>query len=572
MMIGLSPTCLRVATIAGGELTRVNCTPLEPGDWDQAWSQGLTPLDGHLSSAVKALGIRRGTAARVAYIGPKAGAEMFNLPAHGPTALRAAELSLREMLPERADTWPVAVQQLHRDAATEPKDTGEPGEPGRTHVLGISDSAPGSNTVAAWLRRAALGVDGLIPLKAAALGLVVRAATSLPATGAYAVLWMGDHVTALAGWYNGRLAFARAIDFGYSLLADAFYRGARAQGHQTFARLQGYRLLFNGGFPRRGQSVDPALLLSAEHVLPFVQPVVQRYVVETRQTLRFSIPESELSRTTLVLAGPGSHIPEAARSFEPQFDLAIERLDKQPVTAEVALERAELPEIARLNPATFRILPPMEANRRMSAHLNSAIRTGAAVAVLGLAALAGSTYARTAKTVRELQNLEARTDAMSQHAVTRERAERLAADLSNATKTIKDALGDRPRWIAGLSLVSKACGESIELNHVSGSFPAESGGAPILMLNGVAWPSRNPNVKTDSLGAFLGRLAGSPLVSSAKIVSTLSDVNGGEAKTFVISVQLKALTADAVLATARASNTARARQEGETVQAQETPP
>jgi Tfp pilus assembly protein PilN len=565
-MIGLSPTALRVGTMAGGELANVSFTPLEPGEWDQAWAQGLCPLDTHLSDAVRALGVRRGTPARVVYIGPKAGAEVFNLPAQGPTALRAAELSLRETLPERSDTWPVAVQQLHRERA------GDAGEPGRTHVLGITDSAPGSNAIAAWLRRANLKVDGLIPMKAAALGLAVRAATSLPPTGSHAVLWMGDHVTALAGWHNGRLAFARATDFGYALLADAFFRGARAQGNSTFGRLQSFRLLFASGFPRRGQSVAPSLLLSAEHVLPFIQPVVQRYVVETRQTLRFGIPEADLTRTTLLLAGPGAHIPEAARAFEPQFDLAVEKLNKQEVAADTSIERGELPETATLNPSTFGILPPVESNRRTSAQLNSALRMGATVAVFGLAALGAWTYGKAANAEREIQLLEARKGAMSQYAITRERAERLAADLGSATKTIKDALGDRPRWMAGLALISKACGENIELNHVAGGFPPESGGAPIFTLSGTAWPSRQPNGRTDSLGAFLDRLAGSPLVSSAKIVSTHADVNGGDAKTFVISVQVKALTSDTVLAKAISSTPARAKPARVSVQAQETTP
>ena len=165
-----------------------------------------------------------------------------------------------------------------------------------------------------------------------------------------------------------------------------------------------------------------------------------------------------------------------------------------------------------------------------------------------LGALAGWTYARTTNITREINRLEARTEAMQQHDLLRDQADRLAVDLSGATKTIRETLGDRPRWMAGLALVSRACGESISLSHIAGAYQAEAGGAPMMTLSGTAFPNAQPNVKSDSLGAFLDRLLGSPIVASAKIVSTHADVNGGEAKTFVISVQLRAIAPEATLA------------------------
>src|SRR5262249_10185037 len=161
--------------------------------------------------------------------------------------------------------------------------------------------AAGSNMIAAWLTRNGLSVHGLVPAKGAALALVIREAMSLPETGSHAVLWLVDYFSALAGWHNGRLVFSRAVDFWYWMLADPTYRAAWANGHINFDRRQSYQLLCKAGIPRRGQPVDAAMRLAAEHVLPFMQPVIQRYAIETKQTLRFGIPESELARTTLRL-------------------------------------------------------------------------------------------------------------------------------------------------------------------------------------------------------------------------------------------------------------------------------
>jgi hypothetical protein len=294
--------------------------------------------------------------------------------------------------------------------------------------------------------------------------------------------------------------------------------------------------------------VDAAMRLAAEHVLPFMQPVLQRYVIETKQTLRFGIPEAELARTTLRLRGPGGQIPELATTLEPQLDITIEPGQAR-AASDGAVESGELSGAATLDASGFTILPPVEANRRMARRLNSALRVGAVAAAAGLAALAGWTYARTSTTTRQLAALEARTEAMSQHGVLRDRADKLATDLGNATKTVGDMLGNRPRWMAALAMTSKACGDSVELSHIKGDFPSEAGGAPVLQLSGTAWPS-SQNPRADMLSLFLDRLAGSPLVASAKIVSAHADMNGTDAKTFVINVQLKTVGPEGALAEA----------------------
>jgi hypothetical protein len=565
IMIGLSPTGLRVGTLSGGKLAAVNVTPLEPGEWEQAWAQGLSPLDGRLREAVKAAGARTGSAARVVYTGSKAVAEVFSVPADGPTALQAAELSLRETLPDDSKFWPTAMQVLHRDRGG----TGD--QQGRSHVLAVADSVAGSNTIAAWLLRCGLGTEALIPTKALALARVSALTESLGKDGSHAVLWMGEHVTALAGWSAGRLLFARAVDFGYWMLADAVARAARAQGLSGFDVQKGCQKLMAAGIPSRGQVMDDSTQLLAEQVLPFMQPVIQRYVVETRQTLRFGIPESDLPRTTLHLAGPGAMIPHFGTTLEPQLDVAVERAGALSEGSQ-SVEAGELQEVIGLETSGFSLVPLAESQRRLTWRLNRGLGVGAVAAGLGLAALAGWSYTRAATASQELRRIEQRTDAMNAHVILRERAETLASNMGAAAKAIRETLGERPRWMAGLAMVSKACGEGISLNHITGAYPHEAGGAPILTLSGTAWPAsardgRSAGTKADSLGGFLDRLAGSPIVASAKIVSTHADVNGGDAKTFVISVQLRTTGPEAAIAAAggRAPGS-------ETAQAQEPTP
>ena len=55
-----------------------------------------------------------------------------------------------------------------------------------------------------------------------------------------------------------------------------------------------------------------------------MQPIIQRYMIETRQTVRFGMGENDIPRTTLILAGPGTKIPNLASLFENQLEFAVE--------------------------------------------------------------------------------------------------------------------------------------------------------------------------------------------------------------------------------------------------------
>ena len=357
-MIGLSPTCLRVATLAGGEVANVSCTPLEPGEWDQAWAKGL-----HLGSMRRygllstAWAYVPGRRARVMYTGPKASAEVFNVPAEGPAALKASEFSLRETLGDKTAAWPVAVHVMHRDEAAS-----RAASRGRSHVLAVGDSVAGSNMIAAWLMRAGLGVDGLIPAKAAAIVAAVRAATALPETGTHAVLWMGEHVTALAGWSAGRLVFARAIEFGFTLLADCVFRGARSQGHTSFGRLDAHRLLFAAGIPkpRRRHGCRRCRLRESMSSRSFSRSCSGTSSRRARRCGLGSPRANCPAQHCFSGAAPGAGIAGITGTFESQFDVAVRAASTRtaPANASARSRRVNWPTSSTLTRQTSRSCPP----------------------------------------------------------------------------------------------------------------------------------------------------------------------------------------------------------------------
>ncbi|HYE61441.1 MAG TPA: hypothetical protein VD997_05555 [Phycisphaerales bacterium] len=537
ILIGLSPTCLRVATLKGGRLQKVVALPLDATAWEQTWENGLSGLDDKLATAIKELGVARRSAARVVYYSRKATAEVYSPPVRGAAAFSAAQFSLNESLPSHGEPWPTSLHPLESDpaSAANPK----------VHILGMADAPADTEAIANWVRRAGLTIRDFIPAKAAALKHAVRVASSLPPSGTHAVLWVADHATVLAGWSEGRLIFARSLDFGFHMLADAVMRGSRIADRRGISQPMAYATLFQAGVPQRGVPVTPTEAgVVMDGVIPLMQPVFQRYAIETRQTLRFSVPESEQARLKITLAGPGASVPGFAQALEAQFDTGIEVHLEDHGDQVPAQDAGELGGFGHYAAVTG-VVSPTEFVNRMNGRLYAGVRLGGVIAAMALLAHAGWTYAQTSRTRRQIDSLQERVEAMSAHELQVARAQQLSTDLAAATQSIKDTIGDRPRWIAGLALVSRDCGDVIELNHIAGTYGTDKERSPILTLSGTAYPGNGK----DSLTEFVTRLSKSPVVAGVKIVSThASEISGVEAKTFIVSVQLRGITADVGLA------------------------
>jgi hypothetical protein len=531
ILIGLSPTCLRVAACKGGRPSTVNCTPLEPGEWEKTWEQGLTPLDEKLAQALKALKVGKGATARVVYYSSAATAEVFSVPVRGNAAIQAAAFSLTESLPDRGADWPSSLTPLAADSrgAASPK----------THILGVADSPRATETLGEWLERAGVTLESLIPAKAAAIARAVAAVKSLPSGEPHAMLWVEDHVTVFVGVSGGNLIFARGLDFGYAKLAEAIARAGRAGDRRGVDQLLAYQTLFAAGIPQRHQGPEAGSTgVCLDGVLPLMQPVLQRFIIETRQTLRFSVAEAEHSKLKVLIAGSGATIPGLPEALESNFDAGIQTHQSEDKCPLGPMEAGELSCVTGL--PFSGVLPPSEADRRMHGRLNGALRVGGIVLAMVMLASGGWAYARTAALRKQVANFQTRVDAMDEHELYVKRAQKLSTDIASASQTIKDLIGERPRWFAALALVSRDCGDSVELNHIAGSYAPDK--TPLLTLSGTAYPKRNG---PDSLTDFVSRVSKNPVVANVKIVSTqATEVSGVEAKSFIVSVHLRAADAE----------------------------
>ncbi|MDX2133020.1 MAG: hypothetical protein SFY69_13305 [Planctomycetota bacterium] len=530
ILIGLTPTAMRVGVVNGSRLSRLDRIPLDPGLWAEHWEKGLRPLDAPLRGLLGAMDVRGGASCRVVYAAPETFVDVGAVPLRGAAALQAATLALRETIRDPS-RWLTLTESLHEERADGRV---------RSQMLLAAETHDTAESISGWVSRAGLDIVGILPSRAVLIRAALDAGAELPTTGAQGLVWLDEHATVLAAWVGGRLEFVRCVDLGFAQLAEAFIR-ASAESAAVMDREAARRLLASVGIPHRGQTVELGSTLHADAVLPLMQSVLQRLLVEIKQTLRFGIPEQEAPRASVWVNGPGAGIPGLFEFLSGQMDWPLARLhgEGEPRDDASCLHtEGDLEAAVRLGGRRCMLVPHNEHVRRMDRRLRGLTYAGAA-ASLGLVALlyVESDHAR-ARVESQIAALEPRAQAIRHVRELRERARALSVELGGATHAAEQTLAAAPGWLAVLGELSRLSGGSVELAELNTS-PGKDTPGMLLLLRGTAWPQAGRS-GDDAVSSFLDRLSRSPMVESARIVSTRSEIVGGtEVRQFQIAAQVR---------------------------------
>lgn len=530
ILISLSPSSLRVSMTTNCEVTRVERVSLDTLNFDEAWEHGLCPLDDALRGALRSIGARPGAVAQVVYHSPRVMSEVFVAPATGQAAIQAAHLHMAQSLPDGGQGWSTHIHPIMQVA--------EPGAAKRQVMILSADTATNQNILAQWLTRCGVRPAAIAPSRAILLEHAMRAEQH--DAGPVVSIHFDEHAMTLCGWVDRRLVFARCADVGYALIIDALKRAARSSSGELPPRDYAARLLFSAGIPVRGQVLDPSRGLSADAVMPLVQPALQRCIIEVRQTLRFGLQEQDIVRASIHLRGPGSIIPGMTKAFTDHLEceLANEPNSAGPNSGVADDQVGDLAIAVQHRDSALWVVPPCERARSENRRLTLCVRAGAAVAVLLLGAMWGSTRRASASAQAELAELKPRA-AQFAHIINLQ--EKTAADgllISQNTALIDAALGRHTSWLGALALVPQDGNSGLTVLSVEGSRAKEAAAPPVLTIH--ARVSSEGAEGTDRATAYIESLARSPLVASARVVSARNDTEGGEC---VIEVTLVSLPA-----------------------------
>jgi Tfp pilus assembly protein PilN len=515
VVIELSPSRLQATLVRGRDAARTLYERIRIPDYAETWPAALDALQPRLAAMIKDLGVRKPEATLI-YSSPTATAGVFSCPerAGGTRARAAARLALAESADLALDASPHALDYLSTDRRA------ADGQAAHIHTLGIADSETTSQALAEWLVRAGTSPAVLIP--ADVPGLVTAVDTALAQAGedqVAVVLFVGEHSSVLTAASAGRLRFVRQIGIGTASLVDALAREIRPAGQErppvTLDPATAAALLLSHGIPVRDQEVDQGRGLTGDSVLPLLQPILQRCIVEIKQSLRFGLDERERGRVRLFGSGPGSSIPRLVEVIGAQAGMQVEAAEPGPRVLSDELCGATSTWLA-MRPLALNALP-RGLDRQLSARrLIRATWAGVGVGCALLAVDAYRTHQLSDAAQRSVAELRARLAAAAQATSIQNNLVAASAALAAARERVAARLNGGTRWDAALAVMADRTPPSIRLQQIQ---MFSEGAKPVCRIIGHA-PLADAADTSAPLKAYLDALSSSPIISSCRLGAT----------------------------------------------------
>lgn len=556
-VVELSASRLELAVLEGSRIVASRAERLSISDFNETWPAGVDLLVSRLKSLVAATGAA-GLPATISYHAPTAAVIVSPVPAAtaAKEALQAAKLALADAANRPLPEHPHDLERLWIDAEPAKTTTGDvPAQ--NAHVLGIAESEESAAALSRMAKEAGLRPSSLIPAECFSfIAAVDSVLDRSKASGKTCVaLFCGEHTSVLAAATAGRLRFVRRIGLGSEMLVDALAReiktGAPDAAPLTLDRAAASAVLFRCGIPVRGQPYDAQTGLTSDAVLPLVQPVLQRCLIEIKQTLRFGLDESERSGAKLLGLGLGAHIGRLITLFAEQTGLSAEPIE--------AVTGDSLPTSSTHGPIAC-----YAAGRQFKLHLLPSslsaeftarrVKRGMYVGFAGAAAMvAFAAVDARMQLPKQLQRVSAAQTQLEGAKPVMELNSKLVsgqASVANANQRIRARLQDYAPWDAMMAVLSKSTPPGVKINDASMSF---DGHKPVCRITGQTLPSQTDS--NAALRAYLDALAAVPLVQSTRLGATQrGESDQGPIQSFEMTITLYELPSEPVKPSASLAN------------------
>jgi hypothetical protein len=385
----------------------------------------------------------------------------------------------------------------------------------------------------AFLNAGLAGIDA-VPMETALTASTVDHALNASAKGRSIVsVHFGQTRSVIIAAHDQRLLLARPVDFGTDRLIEALSHSIAPGEAPSDGESIAQTLLFQHGLPTPGQTIDiGSHRLAAADILPAIQPVLQRMLVEIRQSVRFGL--SDLSETPIVLlCGSGANIPRLSEAFS--AELGFECIADQTVHS-AQLSDLTHAEQAMRNGLRVRLIPRREAATGSVRSLRNALYAGSAAAlVLG----AG----HTALVMQQEDQLRPQVDALRAQAQPASHESLDPAATANRVRAVRatieaidTTLGERADISTLLQELCVLTAETAILTDIefSGSRDAEC------RLRG--YTRAEANDPGSSVRLLIDDLRGSPLIESVRLEGTQTSVlDNHETQYFSATLKLRSV-------------------------------
>lgn len=272
-------------------------------------------------------------------------------------------------------------------------------------------------------------------------------------------------------------------------------------GHAT-------EVLMEHGIPVPGEAFGGEIGLSANAVLPLLQPVIQRLSIEIKQSARMVMRRSDTSTPRIHLEGPGS----AVRGLT---DGLMRSIDAEFVVSEEAGFNESIAQL--MSRAGFDNLS-LQSAHQLELYSQSRFRRAVICGgLLGMAVLGGEAayyLHKDTSLIQEMAKLDVdRSRVQHFRDLTAESID-LNDRLGQADQLLDDHVGANTDWAATITHLANAAEHKVRITEIRGSKDHERGS---LMIYGLA------DAREDStdLTEFIAQLESSGLLSKVDVESRL---------------------------------------------------
>lgn len=519
---------------------RMECIRLdvELPDEPHAWNAALGTLAPLLRPVVAEHHLT-GSSAVVLYESPSSSSQLTSIAtSREKQSLAAARLAALGAIGGSDESAIAGACEIACDGA---------GDPPRRHVVAAAERNEALLAMADLLDAIGLTTERIVPIDAVAITSIVRLAMAHrgPTRG-----WL--HIGREQSWLvvvgEGQLRLFRPIRFGVEQLTEILTRpiclnSARANFSLTLEQAQ--TLLAEHGIPDRDRVLDPAAGLCGKHIMPLLAPVLQRVIVELKQSLRFGLTETQRRELTMTLCGQGAAISGLATLVGDAIETRVDAPhDKAGSASPVALLAGGLdgPVCLRLLDSCPNLLPARTIAVHMARRFNRGVWIGLAACLCLLAVDAAHMDRQIADEHKRLSEVSARLDEAQSLERESERAPVRAAAWQRLRNSYTAATEFSPDYSAVLREVAMATPESIRLTRLESANTAlesvigRAGQAPLLTLEAYAL---EPGAD-DHIATFVESLRSSALVEGVALGSMVrSDLDSEPARRFDLQIKLR---------------------------------
>lgn len=499
----LTPGRLEFVVLENNLDERGIVTVLDPSAWEIAWGAALRPLDEALAQSVSQMNAQ-GLEVSVFHAGPDSMVQMLSLPGRRADAQRAALLAMSEHCGRCLTGSPHAVSCLGRDAES---------DPALSHFIACADSESSARMIADWATRAGLTPRRILPVVAGTLASLAQEALARGSTGVEVRVRIGEDGSALEASERGSIRMLRPVDVDLGVLVEAMTRPiSRDDQHDESIRLshdEARAMLFDIGVPDRDRVIDASRKIRGSDILALLSPVLQRCVVQVRQTLRFGLDDDARAHARLRIEGPGSRIPGLAELISKETGLPLDIVPETGAAFDApGHPDGDLMTAIRCAPKDANLVPQSIAFSQGERRKKLALVAGAVLAVGAIAADAAMTEMSYRSVRAELSGVSSDAQEaftlLELDAQVQKRQSALGAVMQSARHT----LGDRVSWAALMREVAATAPTEIRLIDLVAGRDASG---PTLTIRAYLLSNDDTTPDPEGVRTFLARLDDSPL-------------------------------------------------------------